>query len=127
MLGSRYQRGEGVEKSMKRAVELQEQAASQGSAESALHLGARPENGEGLEKDEKRALELYKRAAEIVGEDVTRFCFLGRHCESGRGAQFGEKRATEICCDASMIESLEQSNVYFCARDRIEIQRIDWL
>jgi len=57
-----YKNGQGVEKNLKKAVELYEEARRGGDAAAANNLGVMYKNGQGVEKNLKKAVELYEEA-----------------------------------------------------------------
>ena len=63
-LGKKYYFGDlGLQKDMRRAVELYTKAAELGSVEALYSLGNACYSGEGVEQDEAKAVEFYKKAA----------------------------------------------------------------
>ena len=64
VLGKKYYFGElGLQKDMRRAVELYTKAAELGSVEALFDLGNACYNGEGVERDKVKAAEFYEKAA----------------------------------------------------------------
>ena len=63
-LGIKYCAGElGLQRDMRKAVELWEEAAELGSIKALFNLAVAYSRGEGVEKDEAKAVEFYKKAA----------------------------------------------------------------
>lgn len=63
-LGRAYERGEGVERDLQRALELYRKAADQGYGKAQHNLGAMYANGRGVEKDATTAVEWLRKAAD---------------------------------------------------------------
>ena len=64
-IGSRYAKGIGVPKDLKKAADWYMRAAAQGHAPAQYRLAAMHERGHGVKKDEGVALTWYRRAAEL--------------------------------------------------------------
>ena len=94
LLGRCYERGEGVEKNLSKAVELYTKAADQGYAPAQCYLGRRYVMGEGVEKNLSKAVELFTKAADQGNAWAQ--CKLGRCYERGEGVEKNLPKAVEL-------------------------------
>ena len=85
LFGEQYAQGLlGLQKDMRRAIDLHKEAAELGSLEALAHLGDSYYHGDGVQKDETKAAEYYKKAA-MQG------CVESRHnlgCIEGKKGKF---------------------------------------
>jgi TPR repeat protein len=65
ILGTRYEKGDGVPKNLGKAAELYKKAADQGHADAQCNLALLYQNGEGVRKDLRKAVELFQKAAAL--------------------------------------------------------------
>jgi len=93
MLGSKYDRGDGVEQSYQQAKELYELAASQGEADAQYNLGLKYDKGLGVDQSYERAAE-YWEAAASQGVASAQF-HLGVMYTDGLGVEQNNERAAE--------------------------------
>ncbi|EJK58883.1 hypothetical protein THAOC_20958 [Thalassiosira oceanica] len=104
-LGNHYSDGKcGLQKDMRKAVDLWTEAAELGTTEALFHLGVVYNHGEGVQKDKAKAAEFYMKAT-MQGHVMSR-CNLG-HSEAEKGkhkravrhflisAKMGHKRSVE--------------------------------
>ncbi|EJK61111.1 hypothetical protein THAOC_18449, partial [Thalassiosira oceanica] len=81
ILGQKYFFGElGLQKDMRRVVDLYTEAAELGSAKALFNLGFAYQNGDGVQQDKAMAVEFYEKVA-MKGHATSR-CNLG--CYEGR-------------------------------------------
>ena len=92
-LGRKYYKGDGVEQSYSKAVELFRRAAKQGNKEAQYNLGQCYKNGRGVEQDYSKAAEWYRKAADQGDEDAQ--YILGQYYEIGRGVEQDYSKAAE--------------------------------
>jgi len=89
-----YERGEGVEQDMAKAVELYMQAHQMGHAGASYHLGVQYECGGVVEQDHEMAVELYEQAHE-AGYTAATYS-LGLKYERGEGVRQNKEMAFEL-------------------------------
>ena len=87
----RLQNGKGVEKDLKKAVELFYNSAIQGYANAQSNLGECYYNGEGVEQDHAEAFKWMKKAAEQGDADAQ--SVVGDMYSDGDGVQQDEEEA----------------------------------
>ena len=85
LLGSAYDKGEGVKRDFGRAVEWYSKAAGQGNVDAQFNLGVSYEQGQGVDRDLKIAVKWYHKAAD-QGDSDAQFN-LGETYEGGRGVE----------------------------------------
>lgn len=64
LLGTMYEKGEGVARNMREATKWWKKAADRGKAEAQYKMGNIYENGKGVSRDLREAIKWYRRAAE---------------------------------------------------------------
>ena len=110
-LGEKYLHGElGLEKDIRRAIKLLEEAAELGSIIALHHLGDRYRLGEGVQKDEAKSAEFYEKSA-IQGDAESRHnlgCF-----EGDKGNYVRAVRHLLISANMGHQESLEIIKLLF--------------
>lgn len=84
-LGSMYSEGHGVEKDLKKAYELFNEAAKNGRADAMYKLGLMYEQGLGLEQNPEKAIRYYKKSAQ-KGYPLAQYRF-GLMYEKGFGVK----------------------------------------
>lgn len=100
LLASLYYEGKGVEKDLKKAVDLFEEAAAKGFVASNANLGLIYQNGEGVEKNLPKAIEFYKTAAE-KGHLQSLFN-LGQIYRKGEGVTKNLEKAADYYSEAAV-------------------------
>ena len=114
-LGLKYFFGDlGLQKDMRRAVKLWEEAAELGSIEALFDLGAAHARGEGVDVDMAKAVELYEKAA-MHGHVDSRFN-LGNH-ERRKGNHDRAARHWLISAKMGCEDSLKSIKKLFMAGD----------
>ena len=110
-LGKQYYLGDlGLQKDMRRAVELWTEAAELGSIEALFHLGAAYHHGEGVVKDMAKAINFYEKAA-MQGHVYARHN-LGFH-EAEKGNHDRAVRHFLISAKMGFDRSLQKVKRYF--------------
>lgn len=92
-LGTKYDKGTGVEQSDAQAVRWYRKAAEQGHTSAQCNLGLMYEEGQGVVQNYSTAVEWYRRAAEQGNPDSQ--CNLGLMYEEGRGVAQSYSTAVE--------------------------------
>ena len=64
-LGSMYEKGNGVPRDSRMALDWYRRAAQAGNSSAMYDLGAMYENGEGVPKDRQQAVDWYRKAAAL--------------------------------------------------------------
>ncbi|MGD8566540.1 MAG: tetratricopeptide repeat protein [Gammaproteobacteria bacterium] len=82
-IGTMYERGNGVAKSMEKAFEWYMKSAKQGNDKAAYKVGLSYLHGKGVSKDYDKAMEWLKKAADK--NNVRAFYFIGSMYEKGHG------------------------------------------
>ncbi len=90
-LGTRYLKGDGVEKDVARAFLWYQRAAEQGYVDAERYLAVCHASGLGCEKNEAKAAEWFRKAAEH-GDAESQFRY-GECCEYGRGVSLDTEEA----------------------------------
>lgn len=112
-LGFCYDRGIGVKKDKRQAIELFTKASEQGSPTAQTQLGSYYEDGTGVGRNLKKASELFLKAAE-QGFDVAEVQ-LGYYYEEGIGVEQDSRRAIELYTKAFEQGNLDaQACLGFC-------------
>lgn len=94
VLGSMYEKGEGVPQNYEKAFELRQKAFEQGHIYAACNLGRMYEEGYGVQQNYEKAAELYQKGVEL-GHDKA-MIKLGEMYESGKGVPQNYEKACEL-------------------------------
>jgi hypothetical protein len=93
-LGFAYQRGQGVERDLRRAAHLQRAACDAGEGMGCHNLGVAYDNGEGVEQDHEKAVALYTRACELGA--ISGCTGVGVAYQLGKGVEQDLLRAVKV-------------------------------
>ena len=93
-LAGQYYLGEGVEKSLEKAIEMWTKSANQGHSESQCNLACLYINGEGVPQDFKKAAEWYEKAA--ANDHAAAQLNLGLYYFNGQGVEKNYEKAVEL-------------------------------
>ena len=106
MLGNKYYAGElGLQRDMRKAIELWEEAAVLGSVDAIYNLGVAYESGSGVQEDKVKGIHFYMKAA-MQGHVESRYnlgCYEGKKGDHDRAlrhllisAKMGDKDSVEV-------------------------------